>query len=99
MDAITAGFCADIYDGVSLASGTGVEDLVATNQTKGESVDEGIAGVGAFEFSLAAKVRHAKTVSIRGNSAHYPFEYRMVLVDCGVVLVGSGTGFRNGTKT
>ena len=68
MDAVAAGFGADVDDGVADAGGSGVEDFVFAADAEREDVDQRIAGVAGFEDGLAADGGDAETVAIVGDA-------------------------------
>ena len=69
VDAVAPGLGADVDHGIADAGGLGVEDLVATDQSEGEGVDQRIAGVAGLELHLAAEVGNAEAVAIGGDAA------------------------------
>ena len=81
MDAVAAGFGADIDDGIARAAGLGVEDLVFADQAEGEGVHQRIAAVAGLEFGFAAEVGHAKTVAVAGDAADHAFDDGVILVN------------------
>ena len=74
VDAVTAGFCADVDDGVAGAARLSVKDFVDFDQAEGEGVDQGVAGVTGLELGFAAEVGDAETVAVAGNAADYAFD-------------------------
>ena len=80
VDAVAAGFCADIDDGVAGAGGLAVEDFVDADQAEGEGVDQRIAAVAGFELGFAAEVGHAEAVAVAGDAADHAFDDGVVLV-------------------
>ena len=91
MNAVTARLGADVDYGIAFTCGLGVENLIAPHQSQREGVDQRIARVAAFELHLAADVRHAKTVAIRGDAAHHTFQHRVVLMQRGLIDRGCPT--------
>ena len=84
VNAVAAGFRADVNHRIAFARRLGVENLVAPDQSQSESIDQRIAGVAGLELGFAAQVGHAKTISVGGDAADHAFEHGLVLVDSAV---------------
>ena len=80
VDAVAAGLCADVDDGVAGAGGLAVEDFVFADQAEGEGVDQRIAAVAGLELGFAAEVGHAEAVAVAGDAADHAFDDGVVLV-------------------
>ena len=89
VDAVAAGLGADVDDGIALAGGARVKDLVAPDQPEREGIDQRIAGVARLELGLAAEVGHAKAVAVGGDAADHAFHDRVILVDLGLCRDGA----------
>ena len=80
MNAVAAGLGADVDHRIAFARGLGVENLIAPHQSQREGVDQRIARVAALELHLAADVRHAEAVAVRGDAADHALHHGVVLV-------------------
>ncbi len=81
VDTVASGLGAHINDRITLARGTRVKNLIAPHQPKRESIHQRIAGVAGLKFDFATKVRNAKTVPIRCDTADHALHHRMILVN------------------
>ena len=79
VDAVAAGLCSYIDDGVARAAGLAVEDFVDADQAEGEGVDQRVAAVAGLELGFAAEVGDAETVAVAGDAADYAFDDGVVL--------------------
>ena len=74
MNAVAAGFGADVDDGIAGSGGLGVKDFVFADQTEGEGVDQRVAAVTGLEFGFAAQVGDAEAIGVGGDAADYAFD-------------------------
>ena len=81
MNAVATGLGADVNDGIALAGGLGIKNLVAAHQPESKSVHERIGRVARFKLGFAAEIRHAEAVAVRGNPTNYSFQDGMIFVD------------------
>ena len=81
MNAVAAGFRADVDHRIAFARSLGVENLIAPDEAQSESVHQRIARVAGLELGFAAEVGHAEAIAVRSDSADHAFEDGMVLVN------------------
>ena len=88
VNAVASGLGANVDTGISFACSLGVEDLVTANQAERESVHQRISRITAFKLHLAADIRDAETVPVRGDATHHSFKHGMVLVQARLIQAG-----------
>ncbi len=81
VNAVPPGLRSHINNRIAFAGGARIKDLVFTNQPQSKCVHQGIARVARLELHFAAKVRHAKAISIGGDAADHTFHDGMILVN------------------
>ena len=94
VDAVAAGFCADVDDGVAGAAGFAVEDFVFADEAEGEGVDERVAAVAGLELGFSAEVGHAEAVAVTGNAGDDALDDGVVLLHelgLGAFAIADGT--------
>jgi len=74
VDAVAAGFGADVDDGIADAFGAAEEDFVLGNDAEGEDVDEGVAVVGLMKNAFTADGGDAEAVAVMGDAGDNAFE-------------------------
>ena len=74
VDAVAAGFGADIDHGVAHAGGGGGEDAVGLEDAHGHGIDQRVAVIGGVEIDLAAHGGHAHAIAIAANAADHAIE-------------------------
>ena len=71
VDAVAAGFRAEIDDGVAHSRRRGIENLVRPGQPHRHGIDQDIAIVARVEPHRSADGRHAKGIAIAANASHH----------------------------
>jgi len=70
VNSVTAGFCADIDDGIANAFGFGEKNFFFFGDAEGERVDQRILGIARLEGDFAADGGNAETVSVTTNTTN-----------------------------
>src|SRR5712664_610731 len=78
MNAIAAGFGANVQDGIPNTRRLAKEDLISADQAKRESIHERIQGVSIVEGDFAADGRHSERVSIMSDPGDDTGEQRTI---------------------
>ena len=74
MDAVTAGFGADINHGIASALGGGGEDAVGGRDTNAHHIDQNVAVIASVEIGLPADGGHANAIAIAGDAADHAID-------------------------
>ena len=81
MNAVAAGFRADVENRIADTFGFGEKDVFLTGDAQSERVHQRILRIARLEADFAADSRDSKTVSIVADAANYPIEDAAIL--CG----------------
>src|SRR5580704_10570241 len=87
MNAVAAGLGADVNNGIAFTGGLGVENLIAPDQSQGESIHQRIARIASLELGFSAEVGDPEAIAIESDSTDYAFQDGMVFMN---FLVRSG---------
>ena len=79
VNAVAAGFCADINHGIADALGFGQKNFFFSRNAQRERIHQRILRVARLEANFAADRRHAETISIVSDAANHAVENAAIL--------------------
>ena len=81
MNAVAAGFCADVDDRIAGAASLGEKQIFFFGDAQGESVDQRILRVTRLEADFSANRWDAERISVVGDTANDPVKNAAILGD------------------